>query len=72
MPEWIITCDDDGNLIFRGTLVRCGRCKWWSKPVDEVDGKIYGQCERPISAIMPNSLVSSTWYCGDGEEEVQE
>lgn len=56
----------------RGEIVRCGECKYWSEPVDEVDGKLYGQCERPITAINHHSLVSSKWFCADGEREVQE
>ena len=45
---------------------------YWSGPVDEIDGNLYGNCERPISAIMPTSFVSSTWFCGDGERKVQD
>lgn len=52
-------------------LVRCGKCKYWSGPVDEVDGKLYGSCQRPITAIKHSSFVSSIWYCADGEEVVQ-
>ena len=70
--EEIVRFDENGDGVITGQLVRCGRCKWWSEPVDEVDGILYGQCERPITAINHHSLVSSTWYCGDGELEVQD
>ena len=73
--EWIVPDADlgcDGAYFDYQELVRCGECKYWSEPVDEVDGKLYGQCERPITAINHHSLVSSKWFCADGEREVQE
>lgn len=70
--ERIVNFDEHGGVAITGELVRCGKCKYWSGPVDEINGNLYGNCQRPVSAITPTSFVSSTWYCGDGEREVQD
>lgn len=52
-------------------VVRCGECKYWSE-VDTSDGLRYGQCDRPHSAIRGNCFIRESWFCADGEREVQD
>ena len=52
-------------------LVRCRECKYWSE-VDTSDGLRYGQCDYPHSAIRGNCFIRESWFCADGEREVQE
>lgn len=52
-------------------IVRCEECKYWSE-VDTSDGLRYGQCDRPGSAIRGNCFIRESWFCADGEMEVQE
>lgn len=55
----------------RCEIVRCRECKYWSE-VDTSDGLRYGQCDRPGSAIRGNCFIRESWFCADGEREVQE
>ena len=72
--EWIVPDADlgcDGAYFDYQELVRCGECKYWSE-VDTSDGLRYGQCDYPHSAIRGNCFIRESWFCADGEREVQE
>lgn len=62
---------DDAPTIDAVPVVRCKKCKYWSE-VDTSDGLRYGQCDRPGSAIRGNCFIRESWFCADGEREVQE
>lgn len=58
-------------LMVTENLVRCGECKHWSQ-TDKINGKRYGQCLHPHTVVRRNCFVQESFYCADGESEVQE
>jgi len=74
ISDWVKTLVHEElkqQLTKRGEIVRCRECKYWSE-VDTNDGLRYGQCDRPGSAIRGNCFIRESWFCADGEREVQE
>lgn len=72
--EWIVPDADlgcDGAYFDYQELVRCGECKHWSQ-TDTMNGKRYGQCLYPHTVVRSNCFVQESFYCADGEREVQE
>lgn len=71
LSEAIRVLNAQKDKVHYAKIVRCGECKYWSE-VDTSDGLRYGQCDYPHSAIRGNCFIRESWFCADGEREVQE